>query len=62
MENIKDAQNKGNLQKGFYLITVLVLNKFTVEKVISLFYCLRCLFLSLWYFLWLAHITVKIKF
>lgn len=37
MENIKDPQNKGNLQKGFYLITVLVLNKFTLEEAISLF-------------------------
>lgn len=38
MENIKDSQNKGNLQKGFSLITVFILNKFTLEKVISLFY------------------------
>lgn len=38
MENIKDSQNKGNLQKGFNLVTVLVLNKFTLEKVISLSY------------------------
>lgn len=38
MENIKDSQNKGNLQKEFNLITVLILNKFTLEKVISLFY------------------------
>lgn len=38
MENIKDSRNKGNLQKGFHLITVLILNKFTLEAVISLFY------------------------
>lgn len=37
MENIKGLQNKGNLQKGFHLITVLVLNKFTLEKAVSLF-------------------------